>query len=179
MIPTSDLFDQTVMTALLDNDPVVQEYRTFFSLLDWPVVDHWQAQRSTRGRPAHPESAYLKAFLIRIHRKFIYASELRHFLMTHPLLILELGFRLVLDPTAAYGFNIEKTLPSRFWFSQKLRHLDQDLLQSLLHATVTALQAEIPGLAVCRREQSRTHVMCEMSTPVLAVHNTNTLCASS
>jgi hypothetical protein len=134
------------MSALLGHDPVVQEYHAFFSLFDWSLVDQWQAQRSSRGRPAHPISAYLKALLIRIHRKFIYASELRHFLVTHPLLIIELGFRLVLDPSAPYGFDVEKTLPCRYWFCQKLRTLDQTLLQQLLHATVTALQAEIPGL---------------------------------
>jgi hypothetical protein len=90
--------------------------------------------------------AYLKAFLIRIHRKFIYASELRHFLVTHPLLTLELGFHLVLDPSAPYGFDVEKTLPCRYWFCHRLHTLDQTLLQQLLHATVTALQAEIPDL---------------------------------
>ena len=146
MIPTSDLFDQSTITTLLSVDPLVQEYCAFFSLFDWSVVGQWQTQRSRRGRPGHPESAYLKAFLIRIHQKFIYASELRHFLLTHPLLILELGFRLVLDPSTPYGFDCEQTLPSRLWLSQKLRDLDQDLLQSLLHATVAALQAEIPGL---------------------------------
>ena len=85
-----------------------------------------------------PKALILQAFLIRIHQKFIYASELRHFLLTHPLLILELGFHLVLDPSTPYGFDCEQTLPSRFWLSQKLRDLDQDLLQSLLHATVAA-----------------------------------------
>ncbi len=66
MIPASDLFDQSVLTALLDHDPLVADYRAFFSLLDWSVVQRWEAQRSPLGRPAHPESAYLKAFLIRI-----------------------------------------------------------------------------------------------------------------
>jgi hypothetical protein len=102
---------------LLSVDPLVQEYRAFFSLFDWSVVDQWQAERSSRGRPGHPESAYLKAFLIRIHHKFIYASELRYFLVTHPLLIIELGFRLVLGDSAPYGFDCEQTLPSRFWLS--------------------------------------------------------------
>ena len=32
MIPSSDLFDQSVMTALLEHDPVVEQYRAFFSL---------------------------------------------------------------------------------------------------------------------------------------------------
>lgn len=146
MIPSSPVLDQSTIATLLAIDPLVQEYRAFFSLFDWSLVDHWQAQCSGRGRPAHPEHAYLKALLLRIHRKFIYSTELRHFLVTHPLLIIELGFHLVLDPTAPYGFDVEKTLPCRFWFGKKLHDLDQTLLQQLLHATVTALQAEIPAL---------------------------------
>src|SRR5437763_1840805 len=146
MIPSSDLFDHSVMTALLDHDPVVEQYRAFFSFFDWSVVDDWQAQRSARGRPAHPERAYIKAFLIRQNEGFTYTSQLRRFLLKHPLLVIELGFHLVLDPSAPYGFEVEQTLPCRYWFTQKLRFLDRDLLQALLQATGAALQQEIPGL---------------------------------
>ena len=146
MIPSSHLFDHSVMTALLEHDPVVVQYRAFFSLFEWSVVDDWQAQRSARGRPAHPESAYLKAFLIRQNEGFTYTSQLRRFLLKHPLLVIELGFHLVLDPSCPYGFDVEETLPCRYWFTQKLRLLDSGLLQALLHATVAALQQEIPGL---------------------------------
>ena len=146
MIPTSDLFDQSTLTALLDHDPLVADYRAFFSLLDWSVVERWEAQRSALGRPAHPESAYLKAFLIRLREGMVYTTQLRRFLLRHPLLVIELGFRLVLDPTAAYGFDVEATLPCDFWFREKLRHCDPMLLQALLQATVRALQDEIPGL---------------------------------
>lgn len=146
MIPSSDLFDQSVMTALLEHDPMVEHYRAFFSLFEWSVVEQWQAQRSSRGRPAHPESAYLKAFLIRQNEGFTYTSQLRRFLLKHPLLVIELGFHLVLDPSCPYGFDVEETLPCRYWFTQKLRLLDRDLLQDLLHATVSALMQEIPGL---------------------------------
>jgi hypothetical protein len=62
MIPTSALFDQPTLLALLEHDPMVQDYRDFFSTLDWSPVEHWQTQRSFRGRPAHPISAFLKAF---------------------------------------------------------------------------------------------------------------------
>src|ERR1700756_412438 len=85
MIPASDLFDQSVMAHLLDNDPVVQDYRAFFSYLDWSIVEQWEAQRSSRGRPAHPESTYLKVFFIRICEGFIYMTQLRRFLLKHPL----------------------------------------------------------------------------------------------
>jgi hypothetical protein len=134
------------MTAMLDADPVVAEYRTFFSCFEWSLVEDWQAQRSGPGRPGHPESAYLKAFLIRQNEHFLYTTQLRHFLLRHPLLVIELGFHLVLDPRAPYGFDVEKTLPCRYWLTEKLRLLDQDLLQALLQATVVALQHQIPGL---------------------------------
>lgn len=146
MIPTSPLFDQSTLAALLAVDPVVCEYRDFFSLLDWSLVEHWQAARSSRGRPAHPISAYLKAFLIRIREGLIYTTGLRRFLLKHPLLIIDLGFHLVLDPTLPYGFDPEQTLPCDFWFRTMLRTFDPALLQSLLQATVRDLKAEIPGV---------------------------------
>ncbi len=79
------------MINLLEYDPVVSAYRAFFALFDWSLVEHWQEQRPTRGRPAHPESAYLKAFLVRINEGFIYSTQLRDFLVTHPFLVIELG----------------------------------------------------------------------------------------
>lgn len=146
MIPSSHLFDQSTMAALLAHDPLVAEYRAFFSCFDWSVVEAWQARLSSRGRPAHPASAYLKAFLIRITEGLRYTKQLRAFLVKHPLLVIELGFDLVLDPTQPYGFDVEQTLPCRYWLGEKLRQLDRGLLTDLLAATVQALQAAIPGL---------------------------------
>ncbi len=146
MIPTSAVFDQSTIAALLDHDPLIADYRAFFALLDWSVVEHWEAERSSRGRPAHPESAYLKAFLIRIREGMSYTAHLRRFLLRHPLLVIELGFQLVLDPAAPYGFAIEQTLPCEFWLREKLRCFDPALLQALLQSTVRDLQEEIPGL---------------------------------
>jgi hypothetical protein len=135
-----------VLQQLLDVDPVVQDYRTFFAALDWSLVEQWQTERSSRGRPPHPESASLKAFLVRIREGMSYTSQLRRFLLKHPLLVMELGFQLALDPSAPYGFDCQKTLPCEVRLRQKLRTLDQDLLQDLLAATVAALQEAIPGL---------------------------------
>jgi hypothetical protein len=146
MIPSSALFDQTTITALLDHDPLIADYRTFFALLDWSVVDAWQAQRSSRGRPAHPEAAYLKAFLLRIRDGIASTAELRRFLLRHPLLVIELGFDLVLDPTCPYGFDVQRTLPCEYWFRAKLRTFDPALLQALLQASVRDLKEAIPGL---------------------------------
>jgi hypothetical protein len=146
MIPASTLFDQSTIAALLEHDPVVTDVRAFFARLDWSIVQRWEARQSLRGRPSHPESAYLKAFLLRIREGFIYTSQLRAFLVKHPLLVIELGFCLALDPTQPYGFDVEHTLPTRFWLGEKLRFLDRELLTDLLASTVHALQEEIPGL---------------------------------
>ena len=147
MIPSSHLFDHSTIAALLSHDPLVADYRAFFAELDWSVVQHWQAQRSPCcGSHGHPLTAYLKAFLIRIKEGFCYTTQLRAFLLTHPLLVIELGFQLVLDARAPYGFDVEATLPTRFWLGEKLRQLDHTLLTDLLAGTVRALQAEIPGL---------------------------------
>jgi hypothetical protein len=146
MIPASAIFDQSTMMNLLEYDPVVSTYRAFFSLFDWSLVEQWQERRSARGRPAHPESAYLKAFLVRINEGLIYTSQLRDFLVKHPFLVIELGFHLELDASAPYGFDVERTLPCRYWLGEKLRWLDPALLQDLLAATVRALQEAIPGL---------------------------------
>ena len=146
MIPTSHLFDQSIIAAQLDHDPLIQDYRAFFALLDWSVVEQWEAERSSRGRPPHPESAYLKAFLIRIREGMLYTTQLRRFLVRHPLLVIELGFRLVLDVNQPYGFDIEQTLPCEYRLREKLRNFDQSLLQTLLQTTISALQNEIPGL---------------------------------
>jgi hypothetical protein len=146
MIPASTVFDQSTITALLDHDPVVADYRAFFSLLDWSIVARWEAQQSQRGRPSHPESAYLKAFLVRLREGPSYTTHLHAFLVKHPLLVLELGFHLVLDPSKPYGFDVQGTLPTRFWLGEKLRCLDRGLLTDLLNGTIHALQEEIPGL---------------------------------
>jgi len=135
------------MAALLAVDPLVADYRAFFSCFDWSVVERWQAQRSAScGSHGHPITAYLKAFLVRIKEGLIYAEQLRDFLLKHPLLVIELGFQLKLDTSADYGFDVEHTLPCRYWLGEKLRQLDRTLLQDLLAATVAALQEEIPGL---------------------------------
>ncbi len=54
MIPSSAVFDQSTLARMLEHDPVVQNYQAFFVLLEWSLVEEWQAQCSRRGRPPHP-----------------------------------------------------------------------------------------------------------------------------
>ncbi len=146
MIPDSLLFDQSALARWLEHDALVQRYRQFFALLDWRAVDEYDTSRRAPGPAPHPLRAYLKAFFIRINEGKCFMTQLRTFLVEHPLLVLELGFHLMLDPTQPYGFDVARSVPSACWLREQLRRLDPALLQSLLEGSVVALQTEIPGL---------------------------------
>ncbi|GER89809.1 hypothetical protein KDW_39710 [Dictyobacter vulcani] len=146
MIPYSLTFDQPTLATMIEHDAVVQRYRTFFSFIDWRPLLQPQTQQPRLGRPSHPEIAYVKAFLVKLIEGKEYVTQLRTFLLEHPLLILELGFRLVLDATKPYGFDAQRTLPKKRWLTNKQRTLDHGVVQNLLQASIHALQAEIPAL---------------------------------
>lgn len=144
MIPTSHLFDQRTLHLLMEHDAIIARYRRLFALLDWQVLPTRSPHRS--GPRPHPESAYIKAFLIKICEGKPSVSQLRRYLLEHPLLVLELGFHPVLDPSLPFGFDVEKTLPGERWLRCKQQSLDQNHLRLLLAETVAALCEEIPGL---------------------------------
>ncbi len=150
MIPNPQPLDQYTLACLREADPVVQHYRAFFALLEWSTVDHQDATRHSRGPRPHPSSAYLKAFLVGLCEGKPYRTQLRTFLVQHPWLVLELGFRPVTDSQAAlaspYGFDVAATVPSARWLREQLHRLDPEMLADLLARTVQALQQEIPGL---------------------------------
>src|SRR6267143_4024186 len=131
---------------MVEHDPLVQHYRTFFEQLDWSVVPDPPVNPSCPGRRPHPKRAYIKALLIKICEGFEYISQLRRFLLRHPLLVLEIGFRPIFNWQQSYGFDIEKTVPTAHRLSDYQRDLDHWILQDLFAATVWELQKELPGL---------------------------------
>lgn len=145
IIPISPHFDQSTLSKLIDADPVVQRYCTLFALFDWTALQP-TVKPSGAGRPAHPPSAYVKALLVRIGEHLSSTPRWRTYLLDHPLLVLELGFRPHLDCTQPYGFDVSKTVPSVGHLNAMLRTLDHQWLAELFAQTVHALQAEIPGL---------------------------------
>jgi hypothetical protein len=84
--------------------------------------------------------------LIKKCENFTYVTDLRRFLVKHPLLVLEMGFIPVADPDALYGFDVEQTVPCDRWLRHKQQWLAHDILQALFQQTVATLQTEIPGL---------------------------------
>src|SRR2546421_2987379 len=119
MIPSSAIFDQSVMQHLLDLDPVVQDYRAFFSCLDWSLLDQWQAERSSRGRPPHPESAYLKAFLVRLREGLSYTLRCGGFCSNIPCWSSNWALLCKSNPPRPMALTARKPLPGRVGFAQK------------------------------------------------------------
>ncbi len=144
MIPVLRPFDQSTLEHMREADPVVQRYRARFALFDWSAID--PPRKRGPGYPAHPKSAYLKAALVRIHEHHLTTPRWRAYLLDHPLLVLELGFRPHLDLRQPYGFDVATTVPSVRHLNNILRSLDPRLLADLFAQSVQALQAEIPGL---------------------------------
>jgi len=146
MISNSSALDQSQLAFLQDIDPLIQRYRALFSLLDWNLVPPRDSQRAWPGSPPHPQRAYVKALLVKLCEDKIHITQLRRFLLEHPLLVLELGFLPVRDSSQPYGFDVARTVPGDRWLRHKQHHLDHGFLQALLRATVHDLQVEIPGL---------------------------------
>ncbi len=146
IIPESQLFDQRTMRLLIEHNDTVQRYRALFALLDWRIVPEPSPDPSRPGKRPHPSSAYIKALLIKLTEGYQYCTQLRRFLVEHPLLVLELGFRPVFNIEQPYGFDVERTVPTARWFSEQQRTLDHRVLKELFAQTVQALLEEIPGL---------------------------------
>jgi hypothetical protein len=127
-------------------DPVVERYRAFFGLLDWGRVAERDSGRCWPGQVPHPRTAYIKALLVKLCEQKVYVTDLRRYLVEHPGLVLELGFRPVVAPTAPLGFDVERTVPGARWLRHQQQHLDHAVLRELLAGTVQALRAEVPDL---------------------------------
>jgi hypothetical protein len=127
-------------------DLVVDRYRAFFALLDWSRVPERDPRRPWPGRPPHPRVAYVKALLVKLCEGKESITALRAFLLEHPRLVLDLGFRPVGDATQPDGFDVARTVPGARWLRHQQQTLDHTILRSRLGGTVAALQAEIPGL---------------------------------
>lgn len=146
MIATFRPPDQIAFADLWERDEVLGRYRAFFAQLDWGRVAERDPRRPWPGPVPHPRAAYLKAFLIKVVEEKSFVTELRAYLVEHPLLVLAIGFRPVPAPEQLYGFDVERTVPGVGWLRTQLRRLDETLLRTLLEGTVRALQREIPDL---------------------------------
>jgi hypothetical protein len=165
IIPISHHFDQQTIRKIIAADALVQRYRALFALLDWSPLDT-PGSSAGPGRPAHPKSAFAKAFLVRVCEKKASMPALRAFLLEHPLLVLELGFRPTLAVQEPYGFDVQRTLPTVRWLNEQLRTFDPRRLSDLFAQTIQARLASNPWLrrgrlfrrdpSLCQRQRAQS-----------------------
>ena len=146
MIPCGPDLPEGVAAHAGVGDPLVRRYRAFFALLDWGQVPERDPARPWPGPAPRPAAAYVKALLVKVCEGLDYMTELRAFLVEHPPLALELGFRPVPDPAQPGGVDVARTVPCARHLRRQQACLEPATLAALLRATVHALQAEVPGL---------------------------------
>ena len=89
------------MTRMLDHDPVVQRYHTSLPSLTGRWCQSQFVDPSQPGKQPSPPTAYIKALLLKLEEGLTFCTRLRRFLVEHTLLVLELGFRPILNVEAA------------------------------------------------------------------------------
>ncbi len=146
MIPAACLSRDGSTTLTEPVDPLVRRYRASFAELDWSRVSERETDRAWPGRAPHPRSAYIKALLVKVWERHAYVTDIRAYLVEHPALVLELGFRPVWDPTQPQGFDVERTVPGARWLRHQQQTLDPALLDALLAGTVAAFASALPDL---------------------------------
>ena len=139
MIPYSQVFDQQTMTRMLDHDPVVQRYRRFFALFDWSVVPPRSADRAWPGPEPHPQIAYIKALLVKLCEGYPSITQLRRFLVEHPLLVFELGFEgIAASPRHRSGIALRFPRMLRWRTDKKAEDADTlDHVRGILEVALT------------------------------------------
>jgi hypothetical protein len=124
--------------------PVAQKYRALLSSLDWVHFPERPTDRPWPNSDPAPRASFVAAYLVKLHEQKRTMGTLRTFLVEHPALVWLLGFKLIADPTAPYGFNVPQSVPSRRQLSRVLRDLPNDACQFLLSSTVQLIRDVLP-----------------------------------
>jgi hypothetical protein len=125
-------------------DPLVKEYEEIFRHFDFSVLP-----TPKRGPKRNTLEVYSKVFLIKVHQRLHYSSELRAFFVKHPQLIPVVGFSPVYKPGTG-TLDIDKTLVSARHLRRKLHTIENQHLKLLLKQTVDQLSAQdlLKGTAI-------------------------------
>lgn len=127
-------------------DPVVSRYRQLFQFVDWSVVPDRDPGRAWPGPKPAPPSAFVKALLIKVLERHRSIPQGRQFLVEHPALAVEIGFRPVYDPVDPSRLDGERIVPSARWLRHHQQHLTPALGAQLLASTIQAAHALEPTL---------------------------------
>lgn len=125
-------------------DRVAQRYEEMLSDMGWEEISEIDETQPRRGRLPHPCRAYVGAFVVMTEQKLAGAAALRAFLADHPALVWLLAWRVVPDSGSAYGFDVERSLPTADHLRTKFRTLDEAVLADAHRHTLKAAHQLMP-----------------------------------
>lgn len=137
--------DESQLPSFVQDCPVTMKYLRLLGVLDWDNFRQRPAKRAWPGPRPQSYAPFVAAYLVKLNEGKSYMSKLRDFLIEHPALVWLLGFELLADPKARYGFDVEATIPSRRRFGRLLADLNNAALQFLLDCTVNLIRQELPS----------------------------------
>jgi len=133
-----------VLPAFVAESAVVRKYLALLGPLDWDHFPERPTDHPWPGSAPAPRAPYVAAYLIKLNEGKRYMSDLRSYLLEHPALVWLIGFPLVPDPRARYGFDVAASLPDRRQLGRVLRELPNPAAQFLLGGTVQLIRQELP-----------------------------------
>lgn len=124
--------------------PEAMQVLTLLGDLDWEHFPERPTNRAWPGPTPAPRAPFAAAYLVKLEERLPTFKKLRKHLVQHPALVWVLGFPLVPDPTQPWGFDPERSVPSRKQLGRVLRELDNGALQFLLAASVRCIVDALP-----------------------------------
>lgn len=133
------------LPALVAACPVAMRYLRLLGPLDWDHFPERDRHRPWPGTRPAPRAPYVAAYLVKLDQEKRTMAGLRRYLVEHPALVWVLGFPLTPSESSLWGFDVERSVPSRKQLGRVLRQLPNPCLQFLLSSVITLLQQELPA----------------------------------
>jgi hypothetical protein len=135
--------DETNLPRLVQESSVALKYLRLLGPLDWSRFPERPDERIWPNVPPLPYAALAAAYLVKLDQNQTYMSDLRDYLVDHPVLVWLLGFPLVATRHTSWGFDVDASLPTHRHLSRLLRQMPNATLQFLLDETVRLIRAEL------------------------------------
>jgi len=119
-------------------------YLGLLGQVPWSEFPERPTDRPWPGPRPESRAPFAAAYLVKIDQGLRYMSDVRAYLVELPALVWILGFKLVADPAARHGFDVEASVPSRRQLGRVLRELARSQVEWLLDGSVRALADAVP-----------------------------------
>ena len=133
------------LPAFVRESKAVEHYLALLGALDWANFPERRRTRLWPGPRPTPRAAFVAAYLVKLDKGLESMPKLWEYLSEQPALVWLLGFGLVASRDYAWGFDVERSLPTPRHFGRVLRQLDNAQVQFLFKSSVQLLDGALHG----------------------------------